>query len=42
MDGKAISVHALVNRTAYASCMIDSGSLANAMVSLLLVEKAGL
>jgi hypothetical protein len=42
MDGKAISVHALVNQTTYASCMIDSGSLANAMVSPSLVKKAGL
>lgn len=42
MDGKAISVHALVNQVTYASCMIDSGSLANAMVSPSLVKKAGL
>lgn len=42
MDGKAINVHALINQTTYASCMIDSGSLSNALVSPSLVKKAGL
>ena len=42
MDGKAISVHALVNQTTYASCIIDSGSLANTIVLPSLVKKASL
>ena len=42
MNGKAISVHTLVNSTTFASTMIDSGCLANAFVSPSLVRKAGL
>jgi hypothetical protein len=42
MNGKAISVHALVNCTTFASTMIDSGCLANAFVTPSLVKKAGL
>jgi len=42
MNGKAISVHTLVNGTTFASTMIDSGCLANAFVSPSLVRKAGL
>jgi hypothetical protein len=42
MNGKAISIHTLVNQTTFASTMIDSGCLANAFVSPSLVKRAGL
>jgi hypothetical protein len=42
MNGKAISLHTLVNQTTFASTMIDSGCLANAFVSPSLVKRASL
>lgn len=42
MEGKAISVHALVNKTVYGSIMIDTGLLCYSFITPSLVKRAGL